>query len=275
MPKQYTGGAIGRGAASPAFRSALADINLECAKFTKKGKKVYLDKNDAKAVYAKYNGACAFCGYPLRSHKRGSDGLVLMFYRPLKFGGEISRENLIPVCCRCKGRQTPSPRPIERVPNVDTIADLIDRLIVEVHKLAFFENKKREEHAKVSPDKEKIVEWDNKSRDCCELRSILKRKLNTAFEEFVCTMQYAPRAETRTFRAPQFVEDRNTIADSIDAMGGINADAVIRADVPDVNSIDSKETRLVTDEFLKSFKSYIRDDLMYVFETKQYKIIKE
>lgn len=267
-------GAVGRGAASPAFRSALADINLECARFTRQGKKVYLDKNDVKAVYAKYKGACAFCGYPLRSHKRGSDGLVLMFYQPLKYGGEVSRDNLIPVCCRCKDRQSPSPRPIERVPNVNTIADLIDRLIVEVHKLAYFENKKREEHAKEQPDKDKIVEWDNKSRDCCELRSILKRKLNTAFEEFVCTMQYAPRAEARTFRAPQVIEGRTTVADSIDAMVHVNASAVIDADVPAITDIKDDMKR-IAENFGGSFKKDLKNTLESIQVTKQYKIIKE
>ncbi|KKK74200.1 hypothetical protein LCGC14_2886170, partial [marine sediment metagenome] len=32
-----------------------------------------------------------------------------------------------------------------KIPNLNTLADVIDRLIVEVNKLSFFENKKRQE----------------------------------------------------------------------------------------------------------------------------------
>jgi len=271
-----TKGAVGKGAASPAFRSALSDINLECAKFKKEGRIAYIDKRDAKAVYAKYKGACAFCGYPLRSHKRGTDGLVLMFYQPLKYGGQISRDNLIPVCPRCKDHQTPAPRLVERIPNVNTVADIIDRLIVEVHKLAYFENQKRIEHGKEQADAQKIAEWDNKSRDCCELRSILKRELNTAIEEFVCTMQYTSRAEARTFRAPQMIEGRTTIADTIDGMVTINANAVISENVPAiVDIIEEEDIKLVRENFFASHKKHLTDALDSIQKTKQYKIIKE
>jgi hypothetical protein len=261
--KNATTGAVGRGAASPALRSAISDINLECAKFKKEGRIAYIDKTDAKFVYAKYKGSCAFCSYPLRSHRRGTDGLSFMFYQPLKYGGEISRDNLIPVCPRCRDRQTPSPRPLERIPNVNTIADLVDRLIVEVHKLAYFENQKRNEHAKETPDGDRIVEWDNKSRDCCELRSILKRDLNTAIEEFVCTMAYTPRAEARTFRAPQVVEGKNTIADIVDRMAYSNAVNVVTANAPTFGGIGT----LLKPELIEQFES--------IRLTKQYKIIKE
>jgi hypothetical protein len=44
-----------------------------------------------------------------------------------------------------------------RIPNVDTLADLIDRLIVEVNKLSYFENRKRAEHGKESPNAESIA----------------------------------------------------------------------------------------------------------------------
>ena len=56
-----------------------------------------------------------------------------------------------------------------KIPNLNTLADVIDRLIVEVNKLSFFENKKREEHAKDNPDAEMVVYWDNLSRDCCSV----------------------------------------------------------------------------------------------------------
>jgi len=89
---------------------------------------------------------------------------------------------------------------MDRIPNVNTLADLIDRLIVEVNKLSWFENKKREEHAKTSPDPELIAKWDNLSRDCCELRSALKSEINRLFGEVVATQSYSVMKEPRTFR---------------------------------------------------------------------------
>lgn len=94
------------------------------------------------------------------------------------------------------------------VPNLNTFADLIDRLIVEVNKLAFFENKKREEHAKEWPDTEMIAHWDNLSRDCCEYRSALKNKINEMLTDIVNDRSYQTLKEIRTFRgAPRSIAD--------------------------------------------------------------------
>lgn len=89
------------------------------------------------------------------------------------------------------------------VPNLNTFADVVDRLIVEVNKLAYFENKKREEHAKENPDKYLIAHWDNLSRDCCEYRSQLKNEINRLLSEIVETGEYKTLKELRTFRAPR------------------------------------------------------------------------
>jgi hypothetical protein len=88
------------------------------------------------------------------------------------------------------------------IPNVDTLADLIDRLVVEVNKLSFFENRKREEHAKATPDAELIAKWDNLSRDCCEYRSLLKSRINVVMAEIVASGEYQTLREVRTFRPP-------------------------------------------------------------------------
>jgi hypothetical protein len=89
-----------------------------------------------------------------------------------------------------------------RVPNVDTLADLIDRLIVEVNKLAYFENRKRAEHAKANPDAAKVLEWDVLSRNCCEYRSLLKSRINQVLAEIVASGEYQTMREVRTFSAP-------------------------------------------------------------------------
>jgi hypothetical protein len=89
-----------------------------------------------------------------------------------------------------------------KIPNLNTLADVIDRLIVEVNKLSFFENQKREEHAKGAPDAKLITHWDNLSRDCCEYRSMLKNEINRLLAEIVETGEYKTLNELRTFRAP-------------------------------------------------------------------------
>ncbi len=89
-----------------------------------------------------------------------------------------------------------------KIPNLNTLADVIDRLIVEVNKLSYFENKKREEHAKENPDAEKVAHWDNLSRDCCEYRSMLKNEINRLTSEIVETGEYRTLREMRTFRKP-------------------------------------------------------------------------
>ena len=88
------------------------------------------------------------------------------------------------------------------IPNLNTFADLVDRLIVEVNKLAFFENKKREEHAKDAPDNDLIAHWDNLSRDCCEYRSRLKDAINQTLKQIMEGNRYLVLREVRTFRAP-------------------------------------------------------------------------
>lgn len=95
-----------------------------------------------------------------------------------------------------------------KIPNLNTLADVIDRLIVEVNKLAYFENQKRQEHAKPEPDVERIAHWDNLSRDCCEYRSMLKNEINKLFTEVVREGEYSTLKELRTFVAPP-----NSVAD--------------------------------------------------------------
>lgn len=89
-----------------------------------------------------------------------------------------------------------------RIPNVDTLASLIDRLAIECHKTGYFENKKREEQKSPTPDLKKIQEWDHLSREACELRAALKRKIDELFEE-VMGGKYKYLKEPRTFSPAQ------------------------------------------------------------------------
>src|SRR5271166_4726140 len=125
---------------------------------------------------------------------------------------------------------TEFPRVIKkpRIPNIDTMADLIDRLIVEVHKLAYFENAKRQEQAMPFPDADKIAKYDNASRDCCELRSLIKSEINSLLSEIVRTNQYEVMREVRTFRPAG-----KTIADILADMCYESANKSQRGDLAD------------------------------------------
>jgi len=88
------------------------------------------------------------------------------------------------------------------IPNLSTFGDLVDRLIVELLKLSYFEQSKRDEHGKENPDPEMITKWDNMSRDACEYRSLLKDSINAMLTQIVENKEYRTLRELRTFSPP-------------------------------------------------------------------------
>jgi len=104
---------------------------------------------------------------------------------------------------------------MEYVPNLNTWADLVDRLIVCVNKLAWFENKKREAQRELDAEilsgedptsfdqlLDDIANWDNKSRNECEIRNILKREIDRVLGVVVASGEYTTLPDNRTFSAP-------------------------------------------------------------------------
>jgi hypothetical protein len=104
---------------------------------------------------------------------------------------------------------------MEYVPNLNTWADLVDRLIVCVNKLAWFENKKREaqrelDYKLLAGEDGEVIEgllsdianWDNRSRNECEVRNILKREIDRVLGVVVALGEYKTLPDNRTFSAP-------------------------------------------------------------------------
>ncbi len=89
------------------------------------------------------------------------------------------------------------------IPNYNSLADTIDRLIVEVSKLSWYENTKRQESIKDKPNYELVWRMDKNSRDCCELRDALKREIDHIITEIVETKEYTTLDTARTFAAPK------------------------------------------------------------------------
>jgi|GEM_PF-3683993 len=69
----------------------------------------------------------------------------------------------------------------EGIPNLSCPADLFDRLVIEVEKVAHLEKEKAAEHKKKNPDAEKIAKMDKASRAANECRAALKAEINNLF----------------------------------------------------------------------------------------------
>ena len=97
------------------------------------------------------------------------------------------------------------------IPNFNTFADLIDRLIVSVNKLAAFENMKREANIEGYMDEydsAKVAHWDRASRNECEIRNLLKRAIDEKLAELITNEEYRVLPDFRTFR-----QSEKTVAD--------------------------------------------------------------
>ena len=110
---------------------------------------------------------------------------------------------------------------MKKIPNFNTFADIVDRLAVTTNKLAFFENKKREESTKEIPDKDLIFTYDKLSRNECEYRNLLKRAMDDLLSEIVSTGKYETLKDNRTFSAPS-----KSVSDLIEEICYIQANNV-------------------------------------------------
>ena len=90
-----------------------------------------------------------------------------------------------------------------RIANYNTVADIVDRLIVEIGKLGAYENRKRELSLQPDPDAEQIMLLDRNSRNACEMRDLLRRELDRVLEEIARTGNYETISCGRTFSPPK------------------------------------------------------------------------
>jgi len=88
-----------------------------------------------------------------------------------------------------------------RIPNFNTLADLFDRLIVCVNKLAYFENKKREINQGYieAYDAHIVADLDRASRNECEIRNLLKREIDATLVRVMESGEYKVLPDFRTF----------------------------------------------------------------------------
>ena len=110
---------------------------------------------------------------------------------------------------------------MKKIPNFNTFADIVDRLAVTTNKLAYFENKKREESIKETPNKDLIFTYDKLSRNECEYRNLLKRAMDDLLSEIIATGKYETLKDNRTFSAPS-----KSVSDLIEEICYIQANSV-------------------------------------------------
>ena len=137
-----------------------------------------------------------------------------------RFKGTWSDNELLEMCSRILSKREGIYQP-QYIPNLNTFSCLLDRLAIEVHKIAYFENFKRKEHEKDNPSVNKIVLADNNSRNACEIRSYLKSELNQFLADIFNTRSYFPPREIRTFKS----SDVSFVSDIIEKMYERNANA--------------------------------------------------
>ena len=91
---------------------------------------------------------------------------------------------------------------IKRLPSIDTLPDLLERQIIIVNRVAWYEQEKREESAKPNPDLKRIAALDKMSRDCNEYRSALRNRINDLLFDIANGDGYYSVRENRTFTPP-------------------------------------------------------------------------
>lgn len=83
-----------------------------------------------------------------------------------------------------------------RIPNLNTLSTLIDRLSIENVKLAHFENALEHDLTKES----ERADFRRKIEVQCQIIDALKKELTTFFEEALTANEYAYVKEERTFK---------------------------------------------------------------------------
>ena len=81
-----------------------------------------------------------------------------------------------------------------------SFGELIEQVIISNIRLTWFEHAKQKEHAKKSPDFEKIAEWDRASRAVNERRAEGRQAIDDMLAEVIQDGAYVPDREYRNFR---------------------------------------------------------------------------
>jgi hypothetical protein len=182
-----------------AFTRAVAKLNTHVKHLHIRGQVKKLLISDAARVYKKFNGRCAFCDLPLNVREsQGTNALQLIFYTPIKFGGAIDPENIVPTCTVHAEQYRDVRETREDIPDINTFADVIEQLIKAV---SAREHILREGGEGVGPIVEKIRR--------------IKVYLNMKFEDLGVALRYKPFKDWIPENFEMLEEGMNTIPDIV------------------------------------------------------------
>jgi hypothetical protein len=184
---------------TPFLTTNIKAINTEITeaygKLTAKDKKYGTVKritpNDAEVCYQQYKGKCVFCDIRLGYLGRGTTGAArLMFYVPLKVGGEARLDNLIIVCTRCQYAYRDTRKLRQDIVGLDSFADCCEELFIAV--------RDGQPQAKID---------------------MLKARINTRLSDVATCMRYTITPDWRPVTMEKLVEGENTMAEALEDMG--------------------------------------------------------
>jgi hypothetical protein len=184
---------------TPFLTTGISAINREIAeaygKVTAKDKKhgtvKKITPQDAESCYQQYKGKCVFCDTRLAYLGRANEAAArLMFYVPLKVGGEARLDNLIIVCTNCKHEYRDTRKLRQDITGLDSFADVCEQLFEAVIENADFGRIKR-----------------------------LKARLNDRLSDVATCMRYVTTHDWLPIKMEKLVEGENTMAEALEAMG--------------------------------------------------------
>jgi hypothetical protein len=177
---------------------------------------------DAEECFRQYRGKCLYCDTRLSYLGRMSKNSArLMFYVPLKVGGEARPDNLIIVCADCKHEYRDTRKLRQDIVGLDSFADCCEQLFIAV----------LDGHSQLKID-------------------TLKARINTRLSDVATCMRYVTTPDWKPRETVKLIEGKNTIADRLERMGeGNKVTECITEDVKQI--VTTKQYKIIrrpTDE---------------------------
>ncbi len=215
---------------TPFLKHGIEEINNEIekaySKVTGKDKlwQTYdkIKVSDAETCFRQYRGKCVFCDTRLSYLGRATlNAARLMFYVPLKVGGEARPDNLIVVCAPCKQEYRDTRKLRQDITGLDSFADCCEQLFEAVIENADSDRIKR-----------------------------IKARLNNRLSDIATCMRYVTTEDWEPQWHDKIIEGKNTIGDRLKLLAeGEDMKATITNDVKQI--VTTKKYRIMrepTDE---------------------------
>lgn len=180
---------------TPFLTTSIDEINREIAeaygrvlgKDKKRGTYEKITPLDAEECYRQSRGKCVYCDTRLMFIGRVNKAAArLMFYVPLKVGGEARPDNLVVVCLDCKNDYRSTRKLRTDIAGLDSFADCCEQLFIAV--------RDGYPQAKIN---------------------MLKARINTRLTDVATCMRYVTTPDWKPTTMEKLVEGKNTMAEAL------------------------------------------------------------